>query len=194
MYIPNGFYKKGLELAIKERLSSDFIGGMPRNLPTILEYQDTDDYQTHFIIWAIMLSILRCPLSNYDMRSLAFKRAISSFIANMEIPDEILQEYHKKVLLYKIFMRYSHLSVLKFLEDELVYIEVLKDENSDDGESRLTKILFDKSAYDRYVITILYLKDSDTFIYKNVHFTNICTLRNSIESNLRKRFGKAKNG
>ena len=193
MYILNAFYKKGLELAVDERLSRDF-DGMSRNLPTILEYQDTDDYQTHFIIWAIMLSILRCPLSNYNMKSAVFKRTLSSFIANLEIPDEIIQEYHKRVFLYKIFMRYSHLSVLKFLEDESVYIEVLKDENSDDGESRLTKILFDKSAYDRYVITILYLKDSDTFIYKNVHFTNICTLRNSIESDLRKRFVKAKNG
>ena len=101
MYIPNSFYKKGLELAVDERLSRDF-DGMSRNLPIILEYQDTDDYQTHFIIWAIMLSILRCPLSNYDMRSSAFKRALSSFIAATEIPNEIIQEYHKKVLLYKI--------------------------------------------------------------------------------------------
>ena len=191
MIIPNSLYKKGLELAIEESIAPSI--NEPKKLPIITDYQSIpdSDSQTYFIVWAIMLSIIGCPLSSYVMDNINIKRVLSSYISSIEIPEKIIQRYHKRVLLYEIFTRYAHWSVLKFLKDESIYVEVLEDVNSDDGESRLTKILFDKSEYERYIVSIVHLREPNIYIYKNKHFNNISALRNYVDSDLRKQFGKA---
>lgn len=191
MIIPNSLYKKGLELAIEESIAPSI--NEPKKLPIITDYQNIpdSDSQTYFIVWAIMLSIIGCPLSSYEMDNINIKRVLSSYISSIEIPEKIIQRYHKRVLLYEIFTRYAHWSVLKFLRDESIYVEVLEDVNSDDGESRLTKILFDKSEYERYIVSIVHLREPNTYIYKNKHFNNTSALRNFVESDLRKQFGEA---
>lgn len=190
MIIPNSLYKKGLELAIEESIAPSI--NEPKKLPIITDYQNIpdSDSQTYFIVWAIMLSIIGCQLSSYEMDNINIKRVLSSYISSIEIPEKIIQQYHKRVLLYEIFTRYAHWSVLKFLRDEAIYVEVLEDVNSDDGESRLTKILFDKSEYERCIISIVHLREPNIYIYKNKHFNNISALRNFVDSDLRKQFGK----
>lgn len=192
MYIPNSLYKKGLELAIEESIAPSING--PKKLPIITDYQNIhdSDSQTYFIVWAIMLSIIGCPLSSYVMDSAIFKRALSSYISSIEVPEKIIQQYHKRVLLYEIFTRHAHWSVLKFLREESIYVEVLEDVNSDDGKSRLTKILFDKSEYERFIVSILHLREPSIYIYKNKHFNNISALRNYVDSDLRKQFVEAR--